>query len=369
MGERGVKKATILIVDDEKIYLDVLIGILQLEYRILLARSGEEALRRLRDGNRPDLILLDLFMPGIDGYETCRRIKEDPTTHDIPLIFLTSRDDVEGETFGLGLGAVDYITKPISPPTVKARIQTHLALRRARRELERHNEVLELRVKERTRSLRQVGAELVLAEERERRRIARELHDGPIQRLVLAKINLGRLKSGLKAEQCGDIDNISETIDTTLKELRTLMVQVSPPVLYELGLGPAVEWLAESVLGGHGIRFRVDSAESYDRLNEETRVFLFRAIRELMLNIVKHARAGRAAISINTSEGEMLIEVRDDGVGMADMAASKPGVNGGFGLFVLRDRIDMLGGKLSFESNGGTCVTMSVPKSTEEIGA
>ncbi|MCB1831453.1 MAG: ATP-binding protein, partial [Gammaproteobacteria bacterium] len=141
------------------------------------------------------------------------------------------------------------------------------------------------------------------------------------------------------------------------------------PVLYELGLGPAVEWLAESVLGGHGIRFRVDSAESYDRLNEETRVFLFRAIRELMLNIVKHARAGRAAISINTSEGEILIEVRDDGVGMADMAVSKPGVNGGFGLFVLRDRIDMLGGKLSFEGNGGTCVTMSVPISTEESGA
>ncbi|MCB1851579.1 MAG: response regulator, partial [Gammaproteobacteria bacterium] len=97
-----MKKATILIVDDEKIYLDALIGMLKSEYRLLLARSGEEALRRLQSGDLPDLVLLDLLMPGIDGYETCRRIKRDPATSDIPLIFLTSRDDVEGETYGLG---------------------------------------------------------------------------------------------------------------------------------------------------------------------------------------------------------------------------------------------------------------------------
>ena len=93
-------------------------------------------------------------------------------------------------------------------------------------------------------------------------------------------------------------------------------------------------------------------------------MFLFRAIRELMLNIVKHARAGRASVSINTSEGDLLIEVRDDGVGMIEPVNSRPGVNGGFGLFVLRDRIDMLGGKLSIEVNGGTCVTLRVPIST-----
>ena len=366
MEHRGVKKATILIVDDEKIYLDALIGMLKSEYRLLLARSGEEALRRLQSGDLPDLVLLDLLMPGIDGYETCRRIKRDPATSDIPLIFLTSRDDVEGETYGLGLGAVDYVVKPISPPTVKARIQTHLALRRAQRALERQNELLEQRVKERTESLRQVGAELVLAEEKERRRIARELHDGPTQRLVLSKINLGRLKSDLEVEKCRAIDAVSETIDTTLKELRTLMVQLSPPVLYELGLGPAVEWLAESVLGTQGIRCRVDSAESYDHLKEETRVFLFRAIRELLLNIVKHAGASRASVSINTHEGELLIDVRDDGVGMDHTAEPESRGKEGFGLFILRDRIDMLGGKLSIEVNDGTCVTLRVPIGSTE---
>ncbi|MCB1859162.1 MAG: response regulator [Gammaproteobacteria bacterium] len=368
-GDVEVEKATILIVDDEKFYLDVLIGILKTDYRVLVARSGEEAQGQLQRGSRPDLILLDLLMPGIDGYETCRRIKSNPATSDIPLIFLTSRDDVEGETLGLGLGAVDYITKPISPPTVKARIQTHLALRRAQCALERQNEVLEERVKERTESLRKVGAELVLAEERERRRIARELHDGPTQRLVLSKINLGRLKSSLEPGPCRGIDDVLDTIDITLKELRTLMVQLSPPVLYELGLGPAVEWLAENILGEQGIQFRVDSAESYDRLKEETRVFLFRAIRELMLNIVKHAQASRSSVSINTTGNEILIEVRDDGVGMDYPVEPEAQVNGGFGLFVLRDRIDMLGGKLSIGVNGGTCVTLRVPIGNTEVEA
>ncbi|MCB1759670.1 MAG: response regulator [Gammaproteobacteria bacterium] len=363
-------KPKILIIDDENLYLDVLIAILHPEYRILVAKSGEAGLARLRGDNPADLVLLDVMMPGIDGYETCRRIKADPAIQQIPVIFLTSRDDIEGETFGLSLGAVDYIAKPISPPIVKARIHTHLELRSAQRALQRQNLHLEERVRERTDSLRRLSAELVLAEERERRRIAQELHDGPAQRLVLSKMNLGRLRSGIADTDKQTLDDAWSAIDTTLKELRTLMVQLSPPALYELGLGPAVEWLAESILGKQGIEFRVDTAEAYNRLNEETRVFLFQAIRELMINIVKHARAGRASVAINSNDSELLIEVRDDGVGIGNTELDAERLeDGGFGLFALRDRIDMLGGSLLIDGAAGMHVTLRVPVTARELNA
>jgi len=342
--------------------LQVLRELLHGDYRVVIAKHGEQGLARLDPASPPDLILLDVVMPGIDGYETCRRIKADPVGSDIPVIFLTGRDDPEGEAFGLGLGAVDYIAKPISPATVKARIRTHLALRETRRALERQNVSLEARVRQRTERLRQLSAELVLAEERERHRIAQELHDGPTQRLVFSKIGIGRLQAELGEAHRAELDELSRDLDTTLKEMRTLMVQLSPPALYELGLGPAVEWLAETILGRHRIDHRVDSDEAYDTLDESTRVFLFHAVRELMINIVKHARAGRASISLNGHDGELHIEVRDDGRGFADPPLTGGHDEaGGFGLFALRDRIDLLGGRMQIDNFNGTCVTLTVP--------
>ena len=165
-----------------------------------------------------------------------------------------------------------------------------------------------------------------------------------------------------------ELDELVAGIDTTLKELRTLMVQLSPPALYELGLGPAVEWLAETILGRHAIEYRVDTAESYAHLDEETLVFLFRAIREVLINIVKHAHATKASIALNTHHGDIVIEVRDDGVGIG--AARSPGhrpEDGNFGLFALRDRIDSLGGQFSLESGAGTRITLQVPMTRSEV--
>ncbi|OWQ91010.1 two-component system response regulator [Roseateles aquatilis] len=98
-------------------------------YRVKIATHGEKALRIAGGESRPDLILLDVMMPGMDGHEVCQRLKADPATREIPVIFLTARSDVADETRGLALGAVDYITKPISPPIVRARVRTHLQLK------------------------------------------------------------------------------------------------------------------------------------------------------------------------------------------------------------------------------------------------
>ena len=121
--------ARILVVDDQPANIHVLNNVLQAQHRIFVATSGLQALRQAQTV-KPDLILLDVVMPGMDGYEVCRQLKQDETTRHIPVIFVTGRDEVEDEVQGLACGAVDFITKPVSPPILQARVQTHLALKR-----------------------------------------------------------------------------------------------------------------------------------------------------------------------------------------------------------------------------------------------
>ncbi len=117
----------ILLVDDQVTNLQVLRHILQADYRLLIATDGPRALQIARQ-QRPDLILQDIMMPGMDGYEVCRALKQDPQTAHIPLIFVTALSDARDEAQGFDAGAVDYITKPVSPPIVRARVRTHLSL-------------------------------------------------------------------------------------------------------------------------------------------------------------------------------------------------------------------------------------------------
>ncbi|MBI2381791.1 MAG: two-component system response regulator [Gammaproteobacteria bacterium] len=129
-------EATILVVDDTPENIDVLVGILRDEYRVKVAASGERALRIAVADPPPDLILLDVMMPEMDGYEVCTRLKADPRTRAIPVIFVTAKDEVEDETRGFTVGCVDYITKPVSPPIVRARVRSQLALYDQERALE-----------------------------------------------------------------------------------------------------------------------------------------------------------------------------------------------------------------------------------------
>lgn len=121
------ERPKILVVDDEPINLQVLRQILQGDYRLLFARDGEKALQLAAD-ERPHLILLDVMMPGLNGLETCRRLKSGTTTRAIPVIFVTALSEASDESAGFDAGAVDYITKPVSPAVVRARVRTHLSL-------------------------------------------------------------------------------------------------------------------------------------------------------------------------------------------------------------------------------------------------
>lgn len=145
-----MQHATILVVDDTPDNLLLMTGLLRDFYRVKVANRGDKAIKIATADPAPDLILLDIMMPGLDGYEVCRQLKLDPKTRDIPVIFLTAKSQLEDEAKGLEMGAVDYITKPISPPIVLARVKNHLALKQASDFLRDQNSYLEDEVRRRT---------------------------------------------------------------------------------------------------------------------------------------------------------------------------------------------------------------------------
>jgi CheY-like chemotaxis protein/class 3 adenylate cyclase len=156
----GGKKTKVLIVDDTPENIQVLMGTLKNQYAIVAATSGEKALKMAVADPPPDLILLDIMMPGMDGFEVCGRLKADPETRDIPVIFLSALDDTANKVKGFKAGAVDYISKPFQPEEVRVRVNTHLtmnslkqSIERKNKELQAYSEHLEERVKERTSEL------------------------------------------------------------------------------------------------------------------------------------------------------------------------------------------------------------------------
>ena len=146
-------KCTVLVVDDTPDNLSLMSGLLRTDYKVKLAPSGERALQIVAGESKPDLILLDIMMPDMDGYEVLRRLQFNPETENIPVIFLTAMSASDDETVGLELGAVDYITKPINPAITLARVRNHLQLKRARDLLTHHNHYLEQEVARRTRQV------------------------------------------------------------------------------------------------------------------------------------------------------------------------------------------------------------------------
>ena len=158
-----LEKPTILVVDDPPENLSMMSFLLKDLYKVKVANQGQKALRIAASEPRPDLILLDIMMPEMDGYEVCRQLQQDPQTRNIRIIFLTAKASIEDEEFGLELGAVDYITKPISPPVVMARVKTHLSLKASADFLRSKSDYLELEVGKRTREISAIQDVTILA--------------------------------------------------------------------------------------------------------------------------------------------------------------------------------------------------------------
>jgi len=216
--------------------------------------------------------------------------------------------------------------------------------------------------------LRDLTSEMSLTEERERRRIATELHDQITQQLILFKINLGSLpKEQLSPELTKSLDEVYQNLDRIISDTRTLTFDLSSPTLYELGLEAAVrEWLHEEVEQKCKIHIDFEDDEQPKPLGDDVRALLYRAVRELLVNVVKHAQAQNVKVTIGRDNDKIRIEVTDDGVGF--IPSPQLNKTGGFGLFSICERLNYRGGNIDIESKPGqgTHVTLTAPMKCEK---
>ncbi len=244
-------------------------------------------------------------------------------------------------------------------------------LKEAEESLRKAHSEMEAKVRERTEQLEGLAAEISLVEERERRRIAGELHDQVGQTLALIKIKLDMLSNSLlpgRMEEC--LAGMLEHMDGVIQEIRSLTFQLCPPLLYDVGLEAALEWLCEEFESRYGIIAEFRGSGGPEMENEEEAGALYRMVRELLVNVVKHANAERVTLTCGQHSGRVVIAVEDDGLGF-DVARTdwKKGGKHGFGLFNILNRINHLGGECGIDSsiNQGTRVTLSLPARSREI--
>lgn len=223
---------------------------------------------------------------------------------------------------------------------------------------------VEMALMEQQKRLRSLAAELAVAEQRERRRIAGLLHDDVIQSLALARIQLGAVaQSRSPAESSKVVDESRKIIEQSIDNLRSLTYQLSPPILHELGLEAALDWLAEQFAGQYKFQCEFEDDAQPKPVDENVQVLLFTGVRELLLNVAKHAKAARAVIRAQKGDGVICIAVEDNGVGFDASQSILADKTGGFGIFNLRERLTYLGGKCEVQSapGSGTKVVLIAP--------
>ena len=213
--------------------------------------------------------------------------------------------------------------------------------------------------------LQSLASELSLTEERERRRLATVLHDHIAQLLVVAKGKFEKIQeSTLYRSVAKPMEEIRRLIEESIRYTRSLVFELSPPILYELGFEPAMEWLAEHMEQQYGLAVAVEDDDNAKPLDNEARVLLFRAVRELLFNVLKHSQASGARVCMRRVGDHLEVIVEDNGVGFAPgKSAGLSGKIEGFGLFSIRERLNYFGGRMEIESTPGevTRVILTLP--------
>ncbi len=213
--------------------------------------------------------------------------------------------------------------------------------------------------------LRSLACELSLAEERLRRKIATDVHDNIGQNLAISKIKLEALRKNIGSGDFSDnIREILELITQTISVTRSLTFEISPPVLYELGFESAMEWLVRNVRKMHGFDAEFESDGQDKPMDNNIRVLLFQAVRELLVNIAKHAQASMVTVISEREDNQIRVRVIDDGVGFdVEQVRGKAENSTGFGLFSIRERLGLVGGSVEIDSKlgVGTKVILKAP--------
>jgi len=257
----------------------------------------------------------------------------------------------------------------------RARDELEIRVRERTAELEKAVEKLQNEVSERKKAeeklltyqkqLRSSASQLSLTEERLRRKIATDVHDHLGQNLAISKLKIESLaQSATSPELAEALKEVCDLIAQAVENARSLTFELSPPILYELGFGPAVQWLLRQTRQQHGLSTEFIDDEHPKPLDDDIRVLLFQAVKELLVNVVKHAKASSVKVFTQRIDNQIQVSVEDDGVGF-DVARvySRHYTTGGFGLFNIRERLDHIGGHLDITSGAGkgTRVTLVAP--------
>ncbi|MHA7065017.1 sensor histidine kinase [Azospirillum argentinense] len=390
----------ILIVDDDTANIRALANVLEDRHEVRFATSGRRALE-LASADPPELVLLDVMMPGLDGYAVCRLLKTDPATADVPVIFITSLSSPEEEAFGLETGAVDYVTKPFSPAIVRARVATHLSLRRANRSLKDENEHLEALVRERTRKLAQAQREKMAALRQMVAGVAHEIntpigvalgsasHLGDRVAAMTERLAANQLRRAELERFLASAGELAALLSSTIARAGEI-VRCFKGVAADHGglrqtiaLRPFLEQVTESLRPqweplGH--RMTVDCPADLRMVSNPA--ILSALLEQLVRNALEHAfpagRHGLVTVGAAASGPEtVLLSVADDGAGIAEGTAgrilepfftTRRGTGSvGLGLNIVDNlATDRLGGSFTIASRtgGGTLATLHLPART-----
>jgi signal transduction histidine kinase len=348
--------ATILIVDDEILNRKLFETLLRHKgYQTLCAADGEQALAAIAR-SMPDLILLDVMMPGMNGYQVATLLKADRATAGIPIIMMTAQIDRSIRLAGLNAGVEDFLTKPIDQAELWLRVRNLLRLKEA---LQQSKD-----------SLYQLLAHQEKTKEDERKRIARDIHDELGQNLLALRIDISMLHARTARSHPRLHQGVSlalSNIDATIKSVRAIINDLRPFEL-ELGLQAAVEWQLKKFerLSGIVCLLTIHTpACAGALLDDEQTLMVFRILQESLSNIARHSQATCAEVKLSWNEHGLSMLVKDNGVGIGDQGNGK---TNSFGIIGIRERVSALGGVMAIErhsasntSANGTLLSVFIP--------
>jgi len=340
----------VMIVDDAASARETMSAILDGQgYQLITAQDGAEALQ-LAEQLLPDLILLDVMMPGMNGYEVCQRLRATPRLAEIPIIILTALDDRASRLKAIEAGADDFLSKPVDFQEIQARVRTITRLNRYRSLVEQRD------------NIREMAERLLVAQEQERQRISREIHDDLGQSLTTFMIELHNLQNDRSLGNgtlAARLSSLYDQLQEVFVKLRHLAHDLRPQALDTLGLRQAMQSYCREFTRRTGLPVEFEFEVSIPKLTDILDVTLYRTLQESLTNVAKHAHASHVWVDLSSENESITLTVQDDGRGFLDL---NPGSDG-IGISGMKDRMALVGGRLNLKSlpGAGTILSAHIP--------